>query len=162
MVGFPSADGRGPAADICCFVSITQGSDCPNGAWRFIETLLSEDVQKAFCEQLVDSYQSFFPINRNAFEEAGKDSVDIFNHNKELEYASWFGGSDNLGNYVNVEDLDKLKVVTESVNHIYRSDADIDIIVYEEIQPYLAGDKSLDEVIKIMNDRARTVLNERQ
>lgn len=162
LVGFPSADGRGPAADICCFVSITQGSDCPNGAWRFIETLLSEDVQKAFCEQILDSYQSFFPINRNAFEEAGKDSVDIFNHNKELEYASWFGGSDNLGNYVNVEDLDKLKVVTESVNHIYRSDADIDIIVYEEIQPYLAGDKSLDEVIKIMNDRARTVLNERK
>ena len=45
---------------------------------------------------------------------------------------------------------------------IYKSDADIDIIVYEEIQPYLVGDKSLDDVIKIMNDRARTVMNERR
>ena len=52
--------------------------------------------------------------------------------------------------------------LNQSVTHIVRSDADIDIIIYEEIQPYLVGDKSIDDVIKIMNDRARTLIIERK
>lgn len=35
------------------------------------------------------------------------------------------------------------------------------MIVKEEIPAYFAGQKSLDEVIKIINDRAKTYLNER-
>ncbi len=44
----------------------------------------------------------------------------------------------------------------------YSTDYTIIKIISEEMQVYFAGDKSLDDVIKIMNDRARTVLNERQ
>ena len=35
------------------------------------------------------------------------------------------------------------------------------IIMREEIQAYFAGDKSLDEVIEIINNRARTYYGER-
>ena len=48
-----------------------------------------------------------------------------------------------------------------SVDHIMTSDSDIEIIVYEEMQAYYCGDKTLDEVIVIMNDRAQRVLDER-
>lgn len=160
LIGFPSADGRGPAANIRCFVSVTQGSKCPIGAWRFIETLLSEDVQKSLCSQ-TGTFQNEFPLNRKAFDEVGADCVDIFNHQIDQEY-SWQTGADKSSLYTKKDDLNTLKKVAESLDHIYKSDADIDIIVFEEIQPYLAGDKSLDEVIKIMNDRARTVMNERR
>ena len=61
-----------------------------------------------------------------------------------------------------IDALDTIRSVTESVNHIVRSDSDIDIIIYEDIQPYLTGDKSLDDVIKIMNNRAGTVIKERK
>ena len=44
---------------------------------------------------------------------------------------------------------------------ILTSDPALDMIVKEEIPAYFAGQKSLDEVIKIINDRAKTYLNER-
>lgn len=78
----------------------------------------------------------------------------------EIESSYAFGGGIST---VQAEkgDLETIKNITESVTHIVRSDAAIEIIIYEEIQPYLVGDKSIDDVIKIMNDRARTVINER-
>lgn len=161
LIGFPSADGRGPAANIRCFVSVTQGSKCPIGAWRFIETLLSDDVQKSLCSQ-TGTFQNEFPINKKAFDEIGTACVDIFNKQIDRDYNWMSASADKSGMHVDKADLGALKTVTEAVNYIFKSDADIDIIVYEEIQPYLAGDKSLDDVIKIMNDRARTVMNERK
>ena len=161
LIGFPSEDSRGPAANIRCFVSVTQGSKCPIGAWRFIETLLSDDVQKSLCDQ-AGTFQNEFPINKKAFDEIGTECIDIFNNQIDRDYSLMFGSSDRSSMHVEKENLGTLRNVTESVDHIYKSDADIDIIVYEEIQPYLAGDKSLDDVIKVMNDRARTVMNERK
>ena len=40
-------------------------------------------------------------------------------------------------------------------------DTAISIIVCEEIPAYFAGQKSLDDVIKIINDRTQTYINER-
>lgn len=161
LVGFPSEDRRGPAANIRCFVSVTQGSKCPLGAWRFIETLLSDDVQKSLCDQS-GTYQNEFPINKKAFDEIGTECVDSFNNQIDRDYSWMSGSSDKSSLHVDKADLGTLKNVTGAVDHIYKSDADIDIIVYEEIQSYLAGDKSLDDVIRIMNDRAKTVMNERK
>ncbi len=53
-----------------------------------------------------------------------------------------------------------IEVLTSSSELVYE-DADINVILYEEIQAYFAGDKTLDEVIPIIEDRAQTVLNER-
>ena len=161
LVGFPSGDSRGPSAEIRRFVSITQGSKCPEGSWRFIEMLLSQEIQTNLCKPTETlSYQNSFPINRKAFDEVGEICIDTFNHRKEIESSYAFGGGIST---VQAEksDLETIKNITESVTHIVRSDAAIEIIIYEEIQPYLVGDKSIDDVIKIMNDRARTVINER-
>ena len=68
---------------------------------------------------------------------------------------------DMPANQAETEDLDTIRNIVGSVDHAVRSDTDVDIIVYEEIQAYLVGDKTLDEVIEIMNDRAQTVINER-
>lgn len=161
LVGFPSGDSRGPSAEIRRFVSITQGSKCPEGSWRFIEMLLSQEIQTNLCKPTETlSSQNSFPINRKAFDEVGEICIDTFNHRKEIESSYAFGGGIST---VQAEksDLETIKNITESVTHIVRSDAAIEIIIYEEIQPYLVGDKSIDDVIKIMNDRARTVINER-
>lgn len=151
LLGLPSSDGRGPAAEIKCFASITNGTKAPKGAWKFIETLMSNDVQKKLCKEL-GTYQNSFPINREAFDAVGADCVEIFNHQQVRSLSTY---------YAKFEDLSTIKEVTEEVDHIIRSDSNVDIIVYEEMQSYLAGDKSIDDVIKIMNNRAKTVKDER-
>ena len=155
LIGLPSSDSRGPVADITCFVSITQGTESPEGAWRFIETLLSHDVQRHLCKQR-GTTQNMFPINREAFDTVGLDCIEIYNYQSSVGM-----GIMGSGQSVEVNDLDTIKNITETVEHITRADTDVDIIVYEEIQSYLVGDKSLDDVIYIMNDRARLMLGER-
>ena len=40
-------------------------------------------------------------------------------------------------------------------------DPDINIVLLEEIQSYLAGDRSLDDVIPVMDNRIRTIVSEK-
>ena len=44
--------------------------------------------------------------------------------------------------------------------HFYYEDNEITKIVFEEITPYFAGDRSLDDVIKYLNDRTTKYIRE--
>ena len=54
-----------------------------------------------------------------------------------------------------------LESYADSVSGIGFMDAPVQVIVSEEIQAYFAGQKSLDEVIGIIDDRVATYVNER-
>ena len=124
--------------------------------------LLSQDVQTDLCRPEEDlATQNSFPLNRNAFDAVGEVCLERYNRQMKnrTSFMVWDTDStDEIGS----DSLDTIRTVTESVNHIVRSDSDIDIIIYEDIQPFLARDKSLDDTIKIMNNRAGTVIKERQ
>lgn len=152
LVGLPSGDGRGPSAEIVCSVSITKDSQVPEGAWRFIEMLLDPEIQVDLNKQ-VGSYQNSFPVNKEAFDTVGSNCIDIYNRQKMMEKG--FQALETV-------DLNRIREIVDEVEHITITDTDIHIIVYEEIQVYFAGDKGLDDVITIMNDRAGTVINERE
>jgi hypothetical protein len=49
----------------------------------------------------------------------------------------------------------------DNARGIISFDPDINVILMEEIQPYFEGDKTLDEVIPIIEDRCATVISER-
>ncbi len=58
-------------------------------------------------------------------------------------------------------DEDDLYVETLTASsEIITSNSDVNLIFYEEMQAYFAGDKTLDEVIPIIADRVQTVLDE--
>ena len=54
--------------------------------------------------------------------------------------------------------IDQLSTATTS-SLVYHS---ISLIIYEEIPAYFEGQKSFEDVAKVINDRAQTVLNERK
>ena len=160
IVGYPSPDGRGLAAYICAGASITQGCECPEGAWRFICMLCNTDIQKLECMpgDIASDNGRYFPINRNAFDMVAVDFVDRYNTEKREFY-------ENMGIHdiptIELEDVEILGEAAASIDHIMASDSDIELIVYEEMQAYYVGDKTLDEVIAIINDRARIAMSER-
>lgn len=59
-------------------------------------------------------------------------------------------------------DIEAYMAVMTASTDIVNTDSSISVIVYEEIQAYFAGDKTLDEIIPIIEDRCTTVLNERR
>ncbi|MCR5528211.1 MAG: hypothetical protein K6F49_03235 [Saccharofermentans sp.] len=160
IVGYPSPDGRGLAANICTGASITQGCSCPEGAWRFICLLCNTDIQKLEClpEDIRWDPGRYFPINRSAFDMVAVDFVDRYNTEKREYY-------ENMGIHdvpvIELEEVEILEDAAASIDHIMASDSDIELIIYEEMQAYYAGDKTLDEVIAIINDRVRIAMSER-
>ena len=57
--------------------------------------------------------------------------------------------------------LASLKLFAKMQMQRLTADANIEKIIFEEIEPYYAGEKSLDDCISVMNNRAQLVLNER-
>ena len=57
--------------------------------------------------------------------------------------------------------VDDYEKVIRSCSCVISEDPSISMIVKEELPAYLTGQKSLDDVIKIINDRAKTVVSER-
>ena len=62
---------------------------------------------------------------------------------------------------IDMSAVSEYKAMIMSCKSIEQYDPALDIIVEEEIPAYFAGQKSLDDVIKIINDRSKTYLSER-
>ena len=59
------------------------------------------------------------------------------------------------------DDLNSLENTIMNCTHFDSADAAVNIILIEEMPPYFLGQKDLKSVIKIAQDRAQKVLNER-
>lgn len=132
LVGMPSPDGRSAYCYFNSSASVTVCSSCLDGCWEFISSMLNDDVLK---------YSDGIPVSRAVF----ADLAVTYDKTP-----------------IDPSVVDNFESIVEKSSFYYSTDYTIIKIISEEMQVYFAGDKSLDDVIKIMNDRARTVLNERQ
>ena len=161
MMGLPSSDARGPVANIRDSVAISASTAAAEPCMRFVNLLTSEEYQALFAAN------SGFSINRNAFESESRRAVDDANYKYDNYYSQYYSFSDLYGMGLPVENIDAdaftstLESYADSVSGIGFMDAPVQVIVSEEIQAYFAGQKSLDEVIGIIDDRVATYVNER-
>lgn len=157
ILGVPSSDGRGPMFGTDISVAISAHSTNTEACIEFVRTLLSDDVQN----ELVMSDK--FVLNRDALSQGCRAAIEYFNTEE---------GSQNLydysaGTYVTShikytgEDIDNIERIILSCSKMNTIDSAIDIILIEEMPAYFLGQKTLDEVILIAQDRAQKVLDER-
>lgn len=150
-------------------ISITSKCKDVEGAWEFIKILLSPGVQEYYLdvENPRDIGMPFFPVLRSSMERM----LD-FDLNPKAHEEYWYY-SDPDANYESGWTIDEITPMTEeeaqtvrdffaSVDYVYYSDYEIVNVVMEESAPYFAGQKSLDEVVAIIDNRVQTILNERQ
>lgn len=154
VMGLPSAEGTLPRLVITCSAGITGSCPDKDAAWEFIKVLLSDDVQR-----LVGSGSLGTAVNREVLRSNTQDAIERHN-----EY---------VRNYKPVDQWDTPpKPDNEAVTDIYINaldqalpasycDPDILIVMFEEIQPYFAGDMTLDEVIPVMENRCNLILDEK-
>ncbi|MCR4767089.1 MAG: hypothetical protein K5875_03940, partial [Saccharofermentans sp.] len=117
---------------------------------EFISYLLSEDVQKGL------AMRSNFVLNRSAFRSAGEALTDYFNY------------GDRSGNELSDDekytsaDIDNIERIILSCSSMNSENSDMSMILIEEMPAYFLGQKDLDSVIIIIQDRVRKVLDERK
>lgn len=143
MIGFPTHDGKP------FYVTYPQGqygiyadSKCKEGAWAFLEFLLSEEQQN----QKDDGVShTLFPANRNALERylAGPASGEEEEEGME-------------------EAREAVRYMLEHAHpsQIEGRNEEIYYIVVEELEAYLRGDKSLEETADVIQKRASLYVNE--
>ncbi len=157
ILGIPSIDGRGPMFGTSISVAVSSNAVNTDACIEFVKILLSDDIQTEL------AFSDKFVLNREVFRSACSEAIDYFNTEE---------GSQNIfdysqGTYVTittaftVNDIDNLENVVLSCSKINSNDAAIDAILIEEMPAYFLGQKDLEDVVRIIQDRAQTVLWER-
>jgi hypothetical protein len=152
IYGLPSADGRGPAVESYLSVAVSAQSVNADACGEFVKMLMSDDVQLNFAmnDNLV--------LSREAFRQGAQKAVEYYNG----DGYDYYFGSDTKNRFKFTEEhIDSMENIISSCSRINSADADINIILIEEMPAYFSGQKDLDSVIAIAQDRIQKVLGER-
>ena len=160
ILGIPSGDGRGPMLTVSSSVAVSAKTDNKEACIEFIRSLLSDEVQKDY-GMLTGS----IPVNVNAFETSAQEILSEINIEIErsLAYASAYGYTDPTMPSSDIDSsvIDNFEEVIDSCSQVATLDPEIMIIVKEEMPAYFTDQKSIEEVISIINDRVTVFINER-
>ena len=157
ILGIPSSDGRGPTASPYTSIAISAQAYDIDACGDFVKLLLSDSIQKEYATM------GNFVLNRELFRETGEGAVNYFN---SISISNMYGGyygediPDNRVKYT-TEHIDILENLILNCSAMWSEDAEINNILIEEMPSYFSGQKELDKVIEIAQDRVQKVLNER-
>ena len=147
ILGIPSLDGRGPMYSSNCSVAISKEAVDVDACGEFVNILLSDEVQTYL------AMNENFVLNRNASRITGEAAVKHFNTTVR-------NGSDYYIELTN-SDIDNVEKIILSCSRMRSDNSAISMILIEEMPAYFLGQKDLDAVIKIAQDRIQKVLDER-
>ena len=157
LLGDPSSDGRGPAITARCSVAISANTADPDGCGEFVKFLLSENMQEIFANS------DCFVLNRKALRSVAEDAITYYNDGGSISGNTFdFGGMRRVGDYYSMKDVEKAEKLLSTCSGILYEDADISMILIEEMPAYFEGQKDLAQVSSTIENRARQVLNERK
>ena len=142
IVGLPSADGH-PEVVRGRGIGITGCCPLQDAAWEFAMTLMSPDIQG--CKQ-----RSHDPVLKSAQKTAFKEYINNKNNFRDPLYAPI---PDGVVDYY-IEQISDAVVVPDI-------DSEVLVIMNEEMPAYFEGQKSLDEVCAIIENRVNLMLAER-
>ena len=156
MLGYPSVDGGGPTYSPSCSVAVSAQATDVKACGEFIKILLSDEVQTRI------AMDDNFVLNRKAFIDAGVAGIEYYNHGGSgCDGGLAFGVELVFGKEYTMQNVYDVEKFILNCSRMRSEDADIRIILIEEMPPYFLGQKDLDAVIKIAQDRIQKVLNER-
>ena len=160
--GFPSNDKSGGRFSFMNAIAMSSECSDKEAGWDFLKYFLSEDFQGKYYQN-----QMGIPTRNDVFDVY----LDGFTYTKD--------GKDKYGNEVKARDskfemegisidikpltedeIEQFKVALESTKGRWEPDNKIWAIVTEEAAAYFSGDKSIDDVCNVIQDRVTTYVNE--
>lgn len=170
LIGFPNAAGDSkPVIYPSVSVAISSKSKDKDGAFDFVKMLISPDFQTQIDNGM--SGQNGLPVLKSAFDAMGESAKQPYatkNSSGEWETVDpelntyEIGGKEFTYKEISDEHLNYLKNVAKSAKSVKYKEDKILNIINEEAAPYFAGQKSVDEVTKILNSRVDIYVKENQ
>lgn len=166
-IGYPTSDGK-PGVYLSGneTYGISSQSANKDGAWKFLESLLSEEttthtwgfasrknkLEEMFKEACEPQYQ---------YDENGEIETDAEGKPVQVPKTTW--GYDNWEVEIYAagkEEIDGIKQLIEIARPLSRESEEIYSIIGEEAAPYFAGQKNAAEVAKIIQSRIQIYVSE--
>ena len=163
IIGTPSVDASGPRFRAVETISVTKSSDTKEGAKKFINFLFSG---AGFNED----FGEFQNIVTN--KEIMARNISIISAKNNTAYESDMAISELMSGVIEEDaymfgfkmatsDMEEQMMASlASISIYYYDDPVINSFLVEEIAPYYAGDRSLDDTVTILNDRVNKYIKE--
>lgn len=153
FVGFPAREKTAMAVSPSLTLGIVSSSKCKGLAWDFIHAFMEGEGQE---------YQLQFSssVRKEAFEKEAKIMMDNRNEFYETEAKDGPQIARMMVTPVIDEDFSTFKELAENVTISTGGDPAIFNIICEEAAGYFAGDRSVEEVMKNIQNRASIVVKE--
>ena len=157
ILGLPSSDGRGPMFGTNISVAVSATAVDVKACVDFVTLLMSDEIQTGLV------MNDNFVLNREAFRKGCESAIEYYNDTQGEQTLFDY----SAGTYVSVrkpfsvEDIDNLEKIILSCSKMDSPDSAIEMILIEEMPAYFSGQKDLNAVVEIAQDRAQKVLNER-
>ena len=158
ILGIPSSDGRGPLIDSFVSIAVSAQSKGIDACGEFVKMLMTDEVQTELATG------GNFVLNKEAFKKGAKEAVDFMNGPGGEAYVGYdMNTGEPLKNRMKFsqKNIDELEKIISSVSRMSTTDDSIGLILVEEMPAYFSGQKNLEDVIKIAQDRAQKVIGER-
>lgn len=148
VYGLPSYDGRGPLTVSSEFVSISADTKFPDVCADFVKLLISYDVQ---------CHKESNPINREALRYIAGKKLDVYN--AEIDEESKYDIAVKKAK-LSPDTIDKYVDILSSSYGGMSAGSAVESILMEESSAYFNGQKSMEDVIRVMQKRLQTVIDE--
>ena len=157
-IGYPTdGGGNGAMLSVNGGLAISSKSKNQEGAWAFIKTMLSDEVQEE---------QWSLPVTNAAFDKVLASAMEkdyYLDENGEKVYTEstgYIGDTSYTIGELTQEQADDFRNYVNGASISGSYNTDIMEIITEDSAAYFAGDKSADEVAKLIQNRVATYLGE--
>jgi len=159
LIGFPTDSGNGAAITTYQSFAMSARTKNSEGAWEFLRQYLTDDYQQG-------NQVYMFPLSRKAFDIKAKEAMQkpyyIDMDGNRVEYDDiWYTESREIMiTPMTQADVDMLTDYILTVNKVGEYNEALVNIINEEVGSYFAGQKTVQEVVKIIQSRAQVYVNE--
>ncbi|MCL2568513.1 MAG: extracellular solute-binding protein [Oscillospiraceae bacterium] len=148
--GYPTEQGNGSVILPRGMIAISAGSRNQDAAWSFVRTLLTERWQ--------EDNASSFPTNRAVFERRMAEAMEL---------PRWFRENPDMIDpdfppaVATQAQVDQIYALVMQTSMLAMRDTTVFSMIEEELLPFFAGDRSIQETVRIIQSRVQTYLSER-
>lgn len=180
LIGFPTAseDASGVIIQLNAELAVNANSKVTAGCWEVLKYLLSDEYQNQFSGDRSGNSGSYggdsytFPIKKSIVEKKMKNDLlpqyyteyDENGNETQVEQPryTWIGDTKVEKRKSTEEDVARLYEMVNSANFFARENKDVNEIILSEAEPYFDNQKSVDEVVGIINSRVRLYVSQQR
>ena len=162
IIGTPSVDASGPRFRAIETISVTNSSDMKDGCKKFINFLFSGAGYGGTSREFLNLVTNKEIMARNLAMITEKNNAAYEADVEMMQYMNFLSDESKVYGYKTAtKDMEeKMMESLSTISTYYYEDPVITAFLVEEIAPYYAGDRTLDDVVKILNDRANKYVKE--